>query len=91
MAEARGGKKKKKHISRQKQHNGLESDAAEDGGWTNLLMFTVMPSDCAMGSFGLNGLSVRTDENRGHQSQGAKAWGHCSFSKHRCKYGKMLK
>lgn len=42
---------------------------------THLLVLPVVAGDGAMGSLGLNGLPVRTHQDRGHQPQGAEAYG----------------
>lgn len=45
------------------------------GGLAALLVLTVVAGDGAVGGFGLKGLAVRGDEDRGHEAEGAKALG----------------
>lgn len=40
-----------------------------------LLPLTIVPGDCAMGSFTLDGFSVRSDEFTGHHSEASEALG----------------
>lgn len=41
--------------------------------YTHLLVLPIMAGDCPMSSLSLNGLPIRTDQHRCHQTKGAKA------------------
>ena len=41
---------------------------------THLLVLPIVAGDRAMSSLSLNGLPIRADQHRRHQTKGAKAW-----------------